>query len=61
MVQSRRQDEEPEMTIEELARRQGVEPVASVDQLAPSEPLFDDHEHAAFLEWLRELRRAEVA
>ena len=49
------------MTIEELARRQGVEPVASVDQLAPSEPLFDDHEHAAFLEWLRELRRAEVA
>ena len=27
----------------------------------PGEPLFDDDEHAAFLTWLEELRRSEVA
>ncbi len=49
------------MTIGELARRQGIEPLASIDALAPGEPLFDDEEHAAFLNWLEELRHSEVA
>ncbi len=64
MVQSQAQDEapsEPGMTIEELARRQGIEPVSSFEVLVPPEPLFDDDEHAAFLKWLRELRHSEVA
>jgi hypothetical protein len=64
MVQSRQQDEvpsEPKVTIEDLARRQGIEPVPSIEQLLPREPLFDDAEHAAFLEWLRELREADIA
>ena len=64
MVQSRRQDaasSEPAMTVEELARRQGVEPLSSIDVLVPPEPLFDDEEHAAFLKWLKELRHSEIA
>ncbi len=52
---------EPTMTIEELARRHGVEPLASVDALVPTEPLFDDEEHDAFLRWLEELRHSDVA
>ncbi len=52
---------EPPMTIEELARRHGIEPLASIDALAPGEPLFDDEEHDAFLRWLEELRHSEVA
>lgn len=64
MVQSRRQDEVPgehQLTIEELARSQGTEPNDSVDQLLPPEPLFDDDEHATLLDWLRDLRQAEIA
>ncbi|MGH8924008.1 MAG: hypothetical protein ACRDWA_05105 [Acidimicrobiia bacterium] len=64
MVQPRQRDKEPsepQVTIEELARRQAIEPLASIDQLYPPEPLFDDDEHAAFLEWLRELRKADIA
>jgi len=64
MVQSRRHDEVPgehELTVEELARRHGIEPKESVDQLFPPEPLFDDDEHATFLDWLRDLRQAEIA
>lgn len=64
MVQHRQPDEVPNgplMTVEELARRQGVEPVSSIGDLIPEEPLFDDDEHAAFLKWLRKLRQSEVA
>jgi len=64
MVQPKTRDAIPPeaaMTIEELARRQGIEPFASIDALAPGEPLLDDEEHAAFLKWLEELRHSEVA
>jgi hypothetical protein len=64
MVQPQTRDAvppEPAITIEELARRQGIEPLASIDALAPGEPLFDEEEHAAFLKWLEELRHSEVA
>lgn len=63
MVQPRQHDvpSEPQLTIEELARRQGIERVESIDQLLPPEPLFDEDEHAAFLKWLRELREADIA
>lgn len=63
MVQAKHHDtsEEPETSIEELARRQGVGPIASVDLLFPDEPPFDEDEHSEFLDWLRELRRAELA
>jgi hypothetical protein len=46
--------------VEELARRQGVKPLGSADDLvAPG--LMDDEEHAAFLADLYASRRAEVA
>lgn len=64
MVQPRQQHDKPnERTtpIEELARRQGVEPLKSVDQLLPREPLFGNDEHAEFVEWLREVREADIA
>lgn len=64
MVQPRQQHDksrEHAVTIEELAHRQGVEPLKSVDQLLPREPLFDDDEHAEFVEWLREVREADIA
>ena len=51
MIQSRRQDEVPKeqgMTIDELARRQGIEPVSSLDVLIPWEPLFDSDDLASF-------------
>ena len=63
MVQSRQPNEkpsEPQVTIEELARRQGIEPVSSIEQLLPGNPLFDD-DHAAFLGWLRKLRYADIS
>jgi hypothetical protein len=50
---------EPEVTIEELARLQSVQPLTSIEQLLPRESLFDDDEDAAFLEWLRDLREAD--
>ena len=64
MVRSRQPNEkpsEPQVTIEELARRQGIEPVSSIELLAPPEPLFDDDEHTAFLGWLRRLRNADIS
>jgi len=63
MVQPRQQHEapsEPEVTIEELARRQGVQPLSSIEQLLPRESLFDDDEYATFLEWLRDMREADI-
>jgi hypothetical protein len=63
MVQPRQQHEapsEPRVTIEELARRQGVQPLSSIEQLLPRESLFDDDEYAAFLEWFRDLREADI-
>lgn len=49
------------MTIVELARRQRIEPLKSFKQLRPREPLFEDDEYAAFLEWLRKHREADIA
>jgi hypothetical protein len=63
MVQPRHQHEapsEPEVTIEELVRRQGVQPLSSIEQLLPRESLVDDDEYATFLEWLRDLREADI-
>ena len=44
--------------IEELARRQGVEPVESLDDLACPELWDSDEEFERFLELVRESRRA---
>jgi hypothetical protein len=47
---------------EELARRQGVRPIASVEDLAAVEdPLESDGEHDAFLADLYASRRAGLA
>jgi hypothetical protein len=46
--------------IEELARRQGVKPLSSADELVVP-GLMDDEEHAEFLADLYASRRAEVA
>lgn len=46
--------------VEELARRQGVGPLGSADDLV-GPGLMDDEEHAAFLADLYASRRAEVA
>ena len=47
---------------EELARRQGVRPIGSVDELAAAEDPFEsDEEYAAFLADLYASRRAGLA
>jgi hypothetical protein len=46
--------------VEELARRQGVKPITSADELAVP-GLMDDEEHAEFLADLYASRRAEMA
>jgi hypothetical protein len=46
--------------VEELARRQGVQPIGSADDLVVP-GLMDDEEHAAFLADLYASRRAEMA
>ena len=45
--------------VEELARRQGVKPLGSADDLVVP-GLMDDEEHTAFLADLYASRRAEV-
>ena len=47
---------------EELARRQGVKPIKSVDELAAAvDPFESDEEHQAFLADLYASRRAGLA
>jgi hypothetical protein len=47
---------------EELARRQGVQPIASVSDLAAAvDPFESDEEYAAFLDDLYASRRADIA
>jgi hypothetical protein len=45
------------VSVEELARRQGVEPVTSLDELAHPEFFASDEEHDEFLSELRRWRR----
>jgi hypothetical protein len=47
------------LSVEELARRQGVKPLTSADELVVP-GLMDDEEHAAFLADLYASRRAEM-
>lgn len=47
------------VSVEELARRQGVKPLSSADELVVP-GLMDDEEHAAFLADLYASRRAEM-
>jgi hypothetical protein len=47
--------------VEELARRQGVEPVGSVDDMTRPEVFGSDQEWQAFLADLYASRRADVA
>lgn len=58
-------DQEPEIgfvTIEELIRRHGARPIASVDDLAGAEDPFEsDEEHEEFLADLYASRRADIA
>lgn len=50
------------VTTEELVRRQGVKPIASVDELAaPEDPFESDEEHEEFLADLYASRRADIA
>lgn len=50
------------VTTEELARRQGVKPITSVDELAAAEDPFEsDEEHEEFLADLYASRRADIA
>lgn len=51
---------EDELSLEELARRQGVQPVSSVAELAQPD-LWDDEEYEAFLADLYASRRADLA
>jgi hypothetical protein len=63
MVHPRQQHDaptEPGVTIEELARHQGVQPLSSIEQLLPRESLFDDDEYATYMEWFRDLRQADI-
>jgi hypothetical protein len=61
-------DEQPEqpldydaLTIEELARRQGVRPIASLDELAQPGLWESDEEYEEFLTDLYASRRAGIA
>jgi hypothetical protein len=64
MVQRRHQNEVSngsQVTIEELARRQGIEPFRSLEELQPRNALFGEEEQAEFLEWVRNHRDADIA
>lgn len=64
MVQRRHRDEVPngsQVTIGELARRQGIEPFKSLEQLQPRNALFEDDEQTEFLQWVRKHRQANIA
>jgi hypothetical protein len=50
-----------DLPIDELARRQGVRPIATVDELADPEVFESDQELEDFLEFVRESRRTDVA
>ncbi|MPZ67737.1 MAG: hypothetical protein GEU83_20375 [Pseudonocardiaceae bacterium] len=50
------------VTTEELARRQGVKPITSVDELAAAEDPFEsDEEYEEFLTDLYASRHADIA
>jgi len=52
---------EPELSTEELARRQGVGPVASVHELAQPDLWDSDEDYEAFLTDLYASRRSDLA
>ena len=49
------------VSTDELARRQGVKPIKSVDELAQPDPWESDEEYEAFLADLYASRRAGLA
>ncbi len=52
---------EDDLPIEELARRQGVGPIASLDELAQPDLWDSDQEYEEFLADLYASRRSDVA
>lgn len=52
---------EDDVPVEELARRQGVQPVASLEELAHPELWDSDEEYEEFLNDLYASRRVETA
>lgn len=50
-----------DLPIEELARRQGVRPIATVDELADPGVFESDAEVEEFLSFVRETRGADLA
>ena len=53
--------DDAELPIEELARRQGVKPITSIDELAQPDLWESDEEYEAFLADLYASRRAGLA
>ena len=49
------------MSVEELARRQGVRPVGSVEELAREDVFESDAEVDEFIEFVHTLRHADLA
>ena len=50
-----------DLSVDELARRQGVEPIKSLDDLAQPDLFESDEEYEAFLTDLYSSRRSDVA
>lgn len=50
-----------DLSTEELIRRQGIKPIASVDELAQPDPWESDEEYQEFLDDLYASRRASLA
>jgi hypothetical protein len=51
----------PELSIDELARQQGVKPIESLDELAQPDLWGSDEEYEEFLVDLYSSRRSDVA
>jgi hypothetical protein len=49
------------LTVEELARRQGVRPISSVEELARDDVFESDAEVDEFIEFVHALRHADLA
>jgi hypothetical protein len=51
---------EDDVSLDELARRQGVQPVSSLAEMARPDVFESDEEADEFVAWVRALRRADV-
>jgi len=55
-----RHSESRRLTVEELARQQGVRPIASVDELARDDVFESDEELDEFLSFIQRMRHSDV-